>query len=124
MAGRRCTPVFTRNFANNLEAIRLFLQPEGEAAFHRLLDRLFDDIVPTLCRFPRSGRQFLSHPARSLEADTLVRRLQGLLRQEDDLREFVVEDYLLLYLHRGGQLIFLAIKHHRQLSFDLDRFWA
>lgn len=54
MAGRRLTPVFTENFADNLEAIRGFLGEEGRAAFARLLDRLLDDIVPTLCQFPLS----------------------------------------------------------------------
>jgi hypothetical protein len=28
-----------------------------------------------------------------------------------------------LYLVHQGQVIFLAVKHHRQLSFDLKRFW-
>jgi hypothetical protein len=55
MAGRRSTPVFTENFARNVEALRLFLGAEGGRAFSRLLDRLFDDIIPTLCRFPQSG---------------------------------------------------------------------
>lgn len=123
MAGRRRTPVFTENFANNLEAIRLFLQPDGEAAFRRLLDRLFEDIVPILCRFPQAGRPFLAHAVRSVEARTLSNRLKGLLEPGDDLREFVVDDYLLLYLCRSHQVIFLALKHHRQLSFELDRFW-
>jgi hypothetical protein len=29
-----------------------------------------------------------------------------------------------LYLMRRGQVIFLAVKHHRQLSFDLKGFWS
>jgi hypothetical protein len=28
-----------------------------------------------------------------------------------------------LYAVRGNQIDLLAIKHHRQLSFDLKRFW-
>jgi len=124
MPGRRRSPVFTENFAANLEAVRSFLEPEGAAAFQHLLDRLFDDIVPTLCRFPQSGRRFLLHPTQSLEARVFVQRLKRLLILLDDLREFIVGDYLLLYLVRGNQVVFLALKHHRQLSFDLDRFWA
>jgi len=124
MAGRRLTPVFTENFADNLEAIRGFLGEEGRAAFARLLDRLLDDIVPTLCQFPQSGRSFLAHPVRSLEARARLRRLKALLPKGDDLREFILDDYLILYLVRGPQLIFLAIKHHRQLSFDFNRFWS
>jgi hypothetical protein len=123
MAGKRLTPVFTQNFAENLGAIQTFLGDEGRAAFDHLLDRLFDDLVPTLCRFPSSGRSFLSHPIRSLEARSAVRRLTRSLQPGDDLREFVFDEYLLLYMPRHTQVIFLSIKHHRQLSFDLSRFW-
>lgn len=123
MAGRRQTPAFTENFANNLEAIRQFLEPEDKAAFQSLLDRLFDDIVPMFCQFPQSGRPFLAHPVRSLEAQSLLKRLKTRLESGKELREFVVNDYLLLYLVRASSLVFLVIKHHRQLSFDLDRFW-
>jgi hypothetical protein len=123
MAGKPLAPVFTQNFAENLRAIQTFLGDEGRAAFDHLLDRLFDDLVPTLCRFPFSGRSFLAHPIRSLEARTAVRRLKRALQPGDDLRGFIFDEYLLLYLARDNQLIFLSIKHHRQLSFDLPRFW-
>jgi plasmid stabilization system protein ParE len=124
MAGRRFAPVFTQNFLSNLDAIETFLKPEGKTAFRRLLDRLFDDIVPMLSRFPDSGRPLLHHPVRSREARTLVRKLRSLMSATDDIREFIVDDYLLLYLRRGRTLIFLAIKHHGQLSLDLRRFWT
>jgi plasmid stabilization system protein ParE len=124
MAGRRFAPVFTENFLSNLDAIEAFLKPEGQAAFGRLLDRLFDDIVPMLTRFPDTGRPLLRHPVRSREARTLVRKLRSLMSSTDEIREFVVDDYLILYLRRRKRLIFLAIKHHRQLSFDLLRFWT
>ncbi len=123
MAGRRRTAVFTENFTRNLDTIRLFLEPDGSAAFHHLFDRLFDDIVPTLSRFPQSGRNFLQHPIRSKEAKVLFRKLKTSIQKGDALREFVVDDYLVLYLLRGNQILFLSIKHHRQLSFDLRRFW-
>ena len=123
MAGRRRTPVFTENFARNLDAIQIFLGSEGSGAFQRLLDRLFSDLVPTLCRYPQSGRSFFKHAVCSQEARMLLRRLQSQLERRDDLREFVMDDYLVLYLLRGSRAIFLSIKHHRQLSFDLIRFW-
>ncbi len=119
----RTRPLFTENFAANLESVRLFLEPEGRSAFRRLLGRLFDDIVPTLGRFPQSGRSFLAHAVQSLEAQALLERLRAVLRKGDDLREFVVDDYIILYLIRGRRLYFLALKHHRQLSFDFRRLW-
>lgn len=123
MAGKRLAPVFTHNFAKNLEAIQAFLGDEGRPTFGHLVDRLLDDVVPTLCRFPFSGRSFLTHPIRSVEARAAVRRLKRAIQPGDDLREFIFDDYLLLYLPRDTQVIFLSIKHHRHLSFDLPRFW-
>jgi plasmid stabilization system protein ParE len=123
MAGRRRTPLFTQNFSENLEGIRAFLGDEGQAAYRHLLDRLLADIVPTLCRFPLSGRQLLKHPIRSLEVRALTKRLEGLLELGDDLREFILDDYIVLYLLRKTQVIFLSLKHQKQLSFDLARFW-
>ena len=122
MAGRR--PVFTENFAANLAAIDTFLGPEGNGAFHRLLDRLFDEIVPELCRFPHAGRSFLKRPLKSRRSEALAKLLGKSLERNDDLREYLVDDYLVLYLIRGLRVVFLSIKHHRQLSFDLRRFWV
>ncbi len=119
----RVRAYFTDNFAANLDSIRSFLEPEGRPAFQRLLRRLFDDIVPNLCRFPQSGRPFLTHAIRSIEAQAMLNRLKASLRKADDLREFVLDDYVILYLVRRRRIYFLAIKHHRQLSFDLQRFW-
>jgi hypothetical protein len=121
MADRR--PVFTENFSSNLTAIQTFLGPERVAVFRQLLNRLFDEIVPTLCRFPQSGRSFLAHPIHSTTAETLVKKLHSRIKKGDELREFVVDDYMLLYLLSGSRLVFLSVKHHRQLSFDLKRFW-
>ena len=121
MAGKR--PVFTENFSANLTAIETFLGLEGANAFNRLFAHLADDVVPTLCQFPPCGRQFFAHAIRSAEAGVLVKKLRRRLESSDDLREYIAEDYLLLYLVRGERIVFLAIKHHRQLSFDLKGFW-
>jgi len=120
----RVRPLFTENFAANLDSIRVFLGSEGRSAFRRLINRRFQELVPTLCRFPQSGRPFVDHAIRSVEAQALVHRLKALVKKNDDLREFIVDDYVILYLLRQNRLIFLAIKHHRQLSFDLKRLWA
>ena len=122
MAGR-ARLLFTANFARNLDAIESFLSVEGRDAFHRLLDRLFEEIAPQLTRFPKSGRLFFEHREGSAEAQALLERLQEKLHASDELRELVVDAFLILYLIRGNRLYFLAIKHHRQLSYDLLRFW-
>ncbi|MBM4260499.1 MAG: hypothetical protein FJ143_08295 [Deltaproteobacteria bacterium] len=40
------------------------------------------------------------------------------------MREFGFDDYVLLYLVRKKRIYLVAIKHHKQLSFDLRRFWS
>ncbi len=122
MAGRR--PRFTENFSANLTVIEEFVAPHSRTAFNRFLDRLFDEVIPTLCQFPQSGRSFLTRAVKSTKAKTLTNDLRKFLSKADDLREFVMDDYLVLYLVRRHQVIFLAVKHHRQLSFDLRRFWV
>jgi hypothetical protein len=121
MAGKR--PVFAENFSRNLLDIQTFLGSEGERHLRRLLDRLIDEIVPMICRFPQGGRSFLAHAIHSKEGRALHHKVRSYLGEADDLREFIMDDYMLLYLVRGTQVVFLSIKHHRQLSFDLRRFW-
>ncbi|MGQ0667892.1 MAG: type II toxin-antitoxin system RelE/ParE family toxin [Nitrospiraceae bacterium] len=122
MAGKR--PRFTENFSANLTSIEKFIGLHSRTAFPRFLDRLLNDIIPTLCRFPQSGRSFLSREVRSMKVQIRTKDLRKLLPKGADLREFIMDDYLVLYLIRQNQVIFLAIKHHRQLSFDLKQFWC
>jgi hypothetical protein len=40
------------------------------------------------------------------------------------LREYVLKDYVLLYALIGKAIYLLAIRHHRQLSFDFEGHWG
>ena len=121
MAAKR--PLFTENFSSNLIAIEAFLSADGASYFSKFFDRLVDEIVPHACRFPLSGRSFLDRSVLSTQGQGLAERLASRLQTGDDIRELIVDDFLLLYLVRGGRLVFLSIKHHRQLSYDLRTFW-
>jgi hypothetical protein len=79
MAGKQ--PRFNENFSANLTAIEEFVAPHSRTAFHRLLDRLFDELIPTLCRFPQSGRAFLARELKSSKADTLAKDLRKFLNK-------------------------------------------
>ncbi len=103
--------------------IEVFLEPEGRAAFDRLLSKLFDETIPTLCRFPESGRAFLNRAIKSTKVEELVKRLRRLIKKDNILRECLLEDHPVLYLVRQNTIVFLSVKHHRQLSFDLTHFW-
>jgi len=123
MAVKGIKPLFTENFSSNLSDIQAFLGESGSPAIKRFFKHLVDDIVPMLCRFPRSGRSFLERSIRSNEALATAQKVKEKLREGDDLREFIADEYLILYVVRAKQIVFLSVRHHRQLTFDLKRFW-
>lgn len=118
----RCAVHVTANFERNLIAIERFLS-EQEGAFAGLLSRLFDKIIPQLEEYPELGPDLLARRATSMESRAqqaaLLRRLPAGVR----LREHVSSDYLILYGVAGERVYLLAIKHHKQLSYDLRRHW-
>lgn len=63
----------------------------------------------------------MQRPPDSVEAitklDALKKRLVKLDRT-GELREYVMNDYLVLYVILNSVAYLLAIKHHKQLAFD------
>lgn len=115
----------TANFVENMREIQGFLEDADAAGvFVRLNDELFSTVAGNLARFPDIGVDLLGRSASSIEA---LRKLE-VLRQKLDaggsLREYLHDDFLLLYLVRGSVVYLLAIKHHRQLSYDFGRYWS
>ena len=88
--------------------------------------KLNDSVVPILKRHPRMGRNFLQRQSRSVDLVARIQKIDALLRTLDtdtaraEVREYVMTDYLLLYALVGEVIYLLAIKHHKQLSFDID----
>ena len=120
---------FTANFERNLDSIELFLTEVGAPqAFDGLLDELLETVIPNLEHFPGMGRPFMARQARSVETSnalaTLRAKLSALTQDMDALREYVLKDYLLLYVLIGGTIYLLAIRHQRQLSFDFEGHWG
>lgn len=114
----------TANFQANLDSIRDFLVAAAAAAeFERLLDRLFDEIIPNLTRFPDLGRDFAARMPQSAEGVAALAALRRKAGRDTTLREYITDDYLLLYAVRAGTVFLLSIRHHRQLSFDLRGHW-
>ena len=114
---------FTANFERNLEEVQLFLlQADAPQAFDGLLDELLDTVIPNLERFPGMGRLFLERPVRSVEVSKALARLHTQLKalaKEGELREYVMSHYLVLYARFDATVHMLAIRHHRQLAFDV-----
>jgi plasmid stabilization system protein ParE len=114
----------TANFQRNLEAIRAFhLEAGATSAFDALIEDLEARVIPALERFPDIGADFTARAPLSREGRILFERVAALAGPDADLRQLIEDDYLILYLVRGKDVYLLAIKHHRQLSFDLPGHW-
>ena len=120
---------FAANFERKLEDSELFLaEVEAPRAFDGLLDELLETVIPNLERFPEMGRPFMARQPRSVETTNalaaLRAKLSALTPDANALREYALKDYLLLYAAIGGTIHLLAIRHQRQLSFDLEGHWG
>ena len=131
MALAKAAVRFAANFEANLAQICAFwTEREAPQAYASLLDELGDTVVANLERHPRIGRRFFARTAQSVEARG---RVVALLERFGavEVREYLSGDYLLLYciVAQGGAskpgwtVYLLAIKHHRQLSFQFEGFW-
>jgi len=119
----------TANFERNLEEIERFLtEADAAHAYDALLDELLDTVIHNLERFPGMGRPFLARAAGSVEAANTLKALRekllALTLDPEALREYLMDNYLVLYAQIGGNVHLLAIRHHRQLSFDFASQWA
>ena len=116
--GRRIR--FTPNFDRNLKSLRDFYGATRSSVFERLLADLFDRAVPNLSAFPALGRDFFARRPDSVEAQQSLDAV-ALLTNELvlSLREYVLRPHLVLYSYDESRLIFLAIKHHAQLGYDI-----
>ena len=117
----------TANFSVNLDSIEAFWDacefPEGHG---KLLAELASSTLVHLQNHPRMGRDFLQRQAESIDAQARLQKLDTLLRTQGastpnaEIREYVMSDYLLLYALADDVIHLLAIKHHKQLSFDIN----
>lgn len=124
---------YTANFEANLHSIEAFwIENEFPQGYDRLLDELIDTVIVNLERHPRMGRPFMSRQPDSVEAQAQHERLQAKMASVDqpaDMREYVMTDYLVLYVilgataGRASTIYLVSIKHHKQLSFDFERLW-
>ena len=126
---KQLTVKLTANFERTLADIEQFLTvAHAPQAFDGLLDELLDTVIPNLERFPGMGRAFLSKVSGSVEGinalASLRAKLASVLADPDGLREYIMNSYLVLYLQSGDNFYLLAIKHHKQLSFDFEAHWG
>lgn len=134
MTSKTASIAFTANFESNLAQIEVFWDAQAAPqAYANLLDDLEDTVIGNLERHRRIGRKFFARCAQSIEVRKRVADLQKRFG-EAEVREYLSGDYLLLYCvtakaSKGPTnspdltIYLLAIRHHRQLTFDFDAFW-
>ena len=127
MASSKAVVRFAANFETNLAQIADFWRAAGALhAYEQLLEALGETVIGNLESHPRIGRRFFARTAHSLE---VRQRLAALMRRHRgaEVREYLSGDYLLLYRvaddNSQTTVDLLAIRHHRQLSFDFEGFW-
>jgi hypothetical protein len=107
-----------------LDSIRKFLREhDADAGFERLIQHLFDEVVAKLERFPRIGRDFLAREPLSEEGRARLHSLTMKSGRNTEIREYIADEYVLLYAVRDTVAFLLAIRHHHPLSFDLRAHW-
>jgi len=123
MASKKAVVKLTANFEANLASIEAFwIEADALQSYDRLLDSILETVIPNLEQFPEIGRSFLSRQPRSVESQAVVERLKTRIGRSE-IREYLMDDYLILYALNGDAIYLLSVKHHRQLSFDLEGFW-
>jgi len=124
MASRKSAVKLTANFETNLVSIeRFWIEADSPQSYDRLLDVLLETAIPNLERFPKMGRLFLGREARSVESQAVIERLNARIGR-GEIREYLMNDCLILYALIGDALYLLSIRHQQQLSFDLEAFWS
>jgi plasmid stabilization system protein ParE len=124
VTARRVAVRATANFERNLDDIRSFLSEAGaEPAFARLIAHLSDEIIPALEDFPDLGTDFLAKAPLSVKGRVLFERIAKQAGSALSVRHLTDGEYIILYTVEAGAVVLLAIRHHRQLSFDFNAHW-
>lgn len=110
------------NFLATLDEVRRFLVEQdaqtAPARYARLQAELVE-MVQMLGWSPGCGRHARFLAALSAQASLRMVRVQRLAAAAalPDLREFVLQQYVVLYAHSSKRVALLAIKHQRQLTY-------
>lgn len=113
------------NFLANLDAAHQFFQIQDAGSADSRLTKLKQDLremITILAWSPASGRpaRFLS--AKSAQATLKANTVQQLAEQAGlpGLREYVVGQHIILYAHSETEVVLLALKHQRQLTYSVE----
>jgi len=110
------------NFLSNLDAAHRFFEEQDADSAPERFRKLKEDLrymVGVLSWSPGSGRPARFLTGRSVQARLRVEAVQQLAVQAalPDLREYVVGQHIVLYAHSEVEVVLLALKHQRQLTY-------
>jgi hypothetical protein len=113
------------NFLANLDAVhRFFIEQDTTTAAARLatLKGELREMVSVLSWSPARGRPARFFAARSAQVRLRTEALMHLAREAGlpDLREYVLGQHIVLYAHSPTDVVLLALKHQRQLSYAAE----
>jgi len=113
------------NFLSNLEAAQRFLvAQDADTASERFrkLKAELREMITILGWSPAAGRPARFLTARSAQARLRAESVQQLAAQAGlpNLREYVVSRYIVLYAHSEAEVVLLALKHQRQLTYWVE----
>ena len=113
------------NFLRNLEAAHLFfIEQDVDSAterFRKLKEEL-REMIAVVSWSPASGRPARFLGGRSAQARLRAESVQALATEAGlpNLREYVLNRHIVLYAHSDVQVVFLALKHQRQLRYSAE----
>ncbi len=113
------------NFLSNLEAAHLFfVEQDADSAAERLrkLKAELREMIAILSWSPAGGHPARFLAGRSVQARLRVAVVQKLAQQAGlpHLREYVVGRHIVLYAHSKSEVVLLALKHQRQLTYSAE----
>jgi len=113
-----------QSFVRNVRSVQAFLQEQDGAsaeARHAALLTQLNEAREHLRWNPAAGRPARFLHANSAQGRTLAARATALAVAHGvpHLRELVLKPHVLLYAHGDDRVVLLALKHERQLVFQL-----
>lgn len=113
----------TSNFEHNLESIHCYFQHHQVEKYEKLLDTLFDKIIPNLQSHPMIGFDFLAQTVNTVEEQRQVNIIKAKLAKNTSIRQYNDKDHIVLYTltttAKRKDVSLLSIKHQQQMAFDL-----
>lgn len=113
--------VVASTFRVSLREISLYYRdlrdtfPDAGARFRRLVEGLTLEILPSIARQPGLGRRFALYRDDNPVERRWVASVEAVLAEHPgaELREWLSDQFALLYVVTDAVVVFVALKHHR-----------